>query len=89
MKILINHFIDYKDYNSVEYRYHYDENDISMFEFIKMRNEIYNEISILMKLDFAQDNRLLIEIRNRQDDYIKDNWEKYLKDSLNHITMRK
>ena len=73
MKILINHFIDYKDYNSVEYRYHYDENDISMFEFIKMRNEIYDEIPTLMEPDFAQDSRLSTKARNRQDDYMKDN----------------
>ena len=52
MKILINYFIDYKDYNLIKYRYYYNENNISIFEFIKMRNEIYNEISILMKLDF-------------------------------------
>ena len=65
MKILIDYFIDYKDYNIIEYRYYYDKNDINIFEFIKMRNEIYNEISILIKLDFAQNNKLLIEIKNR------------------------
>ena len=53
MKILIDHFIDYKDYNIIEYRYHYDENDINIFKFIKIRNEIYNKIQILMKLDFT------------------------------------
>ena len=88
MKILINHFIDYKNCNIIEYKYYYNENNLNIFKFIKIKNEIYNEISILMKLDFAQDNRLLIEIRNRQDDYIKDNWEKYLKNSLDHMTMR-
>ena len=51
--MLIDHFIDYKNYNSIEYKYHYDENDINIFEFIKMRNEIYTEISILMKFNFA------------------------------------
>ena len=55
----------------IEYKYYYNENDINIFEFIKMRNEIYNKISILMKLDFIQNNKLLIKIRNYQNDYIK------------------
>ena len=31
----------------------------------------------------------MIEIRNCQNDYIKNNWEKYLKNSLNYMTIRK
>ena len=73
MKILINHFIDYKNYNSIEYRYHYNKNNINIFEFIKMKNEIYNEISILIKLDFTQNSRLSIKTRNCQDYYMKNN----------------
>ena len=38
-----------------------------------MRNKIYNKISILIKLNFTQNNKLSIEIRNYQDDYIKNN----------------
>ena len=53
-----------------------------------MRNEIYNKISILIKLNFTQNNKLLIEVRNCQDYYIKNNWEKCLKNSLNYMTMR-
>ena len=64
MKILIDYFINYKDYNSIEYRYHYNENDINIFEFIKMRNEIYNKISILIKFDFTQNSKLSTKIRN-------------------------
>ena len=73
MKILINYFIDYKNYNLVKYKYHYNENDINIFEFIKMRNEIYNKISILIKFNFTQNSKLSIETRNYQDYYMKNN----------------
>ena len=53
IKILINYFINYKNYNLIKYKYYYNKNDINIFEFIKMRNKIYNEILILMKLNFA------------------------------------
>ena len=53
MKILINYFINYKNYNLIKYKYYYNKNDINIFEFIKMRNKIYNKISILIKLNFA------------------------------------
>ena len=71
--MLVDNLIDFKGCNPAEHSHHYDANHISMFEFIKMRNEIYNKISILTEFNFAQDNRLLIKIRNYQDDYIKDN----------------
>jgi hypothetical protein len=86
--MLVDHFIDCKGCNPAEHRHRYDENDISMFEFIKMRNEICDEIPTLAEPDFAQDSRLPAEARNRQDDYTEDNWEKCLKNPLDHMTTR-
>jgi hypothetical protein len=88
-KMLVDHFIDFQGCNPADHDHHRhcDEECIGMFEFIKARNEIFDEIPMLAEPDFAQDSRLPAEARNYEnDDYMEDNWEKRLTNPLDHMT---
>ena len=72
-KMLIDHFIDFKGCDAADHSHDYDENEISMTEFVNARNEILQQFSILMKFDFAQNDKLPIEARIYENDDIKNN----------------
>ena len=84
--MLVDHFIDFKGCNAGDHSHDYDENEISMSEFVNARNEILQQFPILAEPDFAQDDRLPAEARNYENDGMNDNWAKRLTDSLDHMT---
>ena len=86
--MLVDHFIDFKGCDAADHSHDYDENEISMTEFVNARNEILQQFPILAEPDFAQDDRLPAEARIYENDDINDNWTKRLTDSLDHMTAK-
>jgi hypothetical protein len=70
--MLADHFINFKGCNPATHSRHHDENHISMLEFIKLRERIFDQVPTLAEPDFAQDNRLPDEARNHGSDYMGD-----------------
>lgn len=86
--MLVDHFIDFKGCNPADHNHDYDENHIGMSEFIKAREEIFDQVPTLAEPDFAQDERLPAEARMYDNDDIQDDWKKHLKVGLDHMTAR-
>jgi hypothetical protein len=87
--MLVDHFIDFKGCDSADHIHRFDENDISMAEFIRARHRIFDEVPALAEPDFARDTRLPTESRNYvDDDDVEDSWEQELCDPLDHMTAR-
>ena len=88
-KMLVNHFLNFKGCNLEDYVQNYDLTDLSMSEFVDERIKIFNEIPEITEPDFAQEYRLPKNSRIFSESNFKDEWEKHLKDSLNHMTDEK
>jgi hypothetical protein len=86
--MLVDYFVDFKGCNPIMHHHHHDENSISIFEFIKLREEIFEQVPTFAEPDFAQDSRLPDEARNYKNEDMEDEWEKCLKHSLDHMTTR-
>jgi hypothetical protein len=84
--MLVDHFLNFKGCNPEDHVQNYDSTDLSMSEFVDERIKIFNEIPEITEPDFAQEHRLPKNARIFSESNFEDEWEKHLKDSLNHMT---
>lgn len=91
-KTLVDHWLEFKGCDSQQHEIEHDDQvDMSMSQFIESRNDICEKFPEIGLPDFAEANRLPKEARDISDneDHYEDEWEKHLKDPLNHVSEQK
>lgn len=85
--MLIDHLTGHIGCGPEDHNHQYDEMDLSISEFLEKRDEILDSLPIMAEPDFAQEHRLPKPARIYLGQAeLKDEWEKYLKAPLDHIT---